>query len=142
MVYMLNVLVIDDEPMICEITAEAIAEHFGAHVEYAVSAVEGARLLQVQAFNFALIDDILPDGSGIELAILAANENVPVLLITAHPDAHMKMVEFGFPSLAKPFRFNDLHARIDAVMRETPQNIRTVKVSAAKMLASKNALQD
>ena len=56
---------------------------------------EGLTALLTHSFDLAIIEAILPGGSGISLAAVAANENIPVLLMSGHPDANLKLQAFG-----------------------------------------------
>jgi DNA-binding NtrC family response regulator len=91
-------------------------------------------------FDLAIIDVGLPEISGVELATFAANENIPVLLISGHPEINNKLERFDYPYLAKPFGLDKLAAEAVRVIAATGENIRRVKASAEKMRANKEAL--
>ena len=92
-------------------------------------------------FDLALIDAVLPGVSGIELAELAANENIPALLTSGHPEVCQTLDRFHFPHLKKPFDLDALVAEARSIMRETEENIRRVQSSAAEMRAKTEALK-
>ena len=59
-----RVLVIDDEPDICELLSVTLSR-MGLDVTTAADFAEARRALQDQSFSFCLTDMRLPDGSGI-----------------------------------------------------------------------------
>jgi DNA-binding NtrC family response regulator len=62
----MNVLVVDDEPALRQILAEAVKKA-GYSVDQACGAIEAAAKLAIGDFDVALCDIKMPDGNGIEL---------------------------------------------------------------------------
>jgi DNA-binding NtrC family response regulator len=139
---MLRFLVVDDEPTICEFLAAGLLSEFVGEVTCAHTATEGARLIGTGSFDFAFIDVILPDASGLALAGLAVTENIPVLLSSGHPLESDQLEETGCQFLQKPFRLEALFRQVDEIVVNVQENIRRVKESAARMQVSTAALQD
>ena len=135
-----KILIIDDDPAVCEVITDCLQEWAGTAVDYALNGTLGAQKLRREHFDLALIDGALPKVSGLQLAEIAANENTPVLLLSGHPDYNEKFRSFGYPYLAKPFSLSQLLAESKRVIADTQQNIRGVKASAARMQASAKAL--
>jgi DNA-binding NtrC family response regulator len=81
----------------------------------------------------------LPLISGFELAGFAANENIPVLLVSGHPGMNDKLRLFGYPYLEKPVGLDALRAEAVRVIGESHENIRRVKDSTARMWANTEA---
>jgi DNA-binding response OmpR family regulator len=96
----------------------------------------GARKLRNQHYDLALVDGSLRGFSGIELAEVAANENIPVLVLSGHPDINATAAAFGFPHLAKPFSIKDLLACSKQEVARASENVARVKASAALLQAS------
>jgi DNA-binding NtrC family response regulator len=92
-------------------------------------------------FDLAVIDGRLPDMSGLALAELAANENIPVILMSGDAGTLLEFHRFGYQFLAKPFTLVALLSASSQVMNESRENILRVKASAAKMLANTNILR-
>lgn len=136
----MKVLLVDDEACLCGVLAEALQEHMGAEVVCALTAGLGARLLGENHVNLAVIDALLPDARGVDLARIVAEEDIPVLLTTGHPEIISRLEQYEFPYLAKPFRLNELRAMADAIMKDTADNIRRVKQAAARMQSSERSL--
>lgn len=137
---MKRVLLIEDEPLICELIVDCLGEQFNADVQCARDGTLGAQMLASRHFDIAIIDVGLPQISGIELAAFAANENIPVLLISGHPAINDKLRALGYPYLEKPFGIDALMREAARVISESRENIRRVKASAEKMLINTKEL--
>lgn len=129
------VAVIDDEPMICDLVEDCLRDG-GAEVYSAPSAEAGVTLLASRYFDLALIDVLLQDTSGILVAEIAANRNTPVVLITGHDDTAMRLRQFDFPHLVKPFNLAQLSEAVAAVMADRHRNIRRLTDGLARMHAN------
>jgi DNA-binding response OmpR family regulator len=136
-----KILVIEDDPAVCEVITNCLQEWAGITVDCAQNGMLGAQKLQQGHFDLALIDGALPRVSGLQLAEIAANGNTPVLLLSGHPDYNEKFHSFGYPYLAKPFSPDQLLSESQRVIAETSENIRRVKASAARMQANTEALK-
>lgn len=136
-----QIIVVDDEPMICDVVSDALSEE-GAVVRCVTSGEAYVDLLSVQVFDLALIDVMLPGQSGIELAALAANQNTPSLLMSGHPDATAKLRKFGFPHLTKPFSIKALIASSEQAMTESVKNLTQVAAALARMQVAREGLQE
>jgi DNA-binding response OmpR family regulator len=120
----MRILVVDDH----DETRELITRNFAraAHlVQTASSCAEGAQLLAAATFDVAVLDVMLPDGSGIELCarLRAQGCRVPVLLLTARGDVRDRVegLEAGADDyLVKPFALAELIARVRALARRGP----------------------
>ena len=74
-------------------------------------------------YDLCIIDINLPDGTGYEVCqFIKEKENIPVIILTAI-DAEVNVVmglEMGADDyICKPFRVNELIARIKAVLRRS-----------------------
>jgi two-component system OmpR family response regulator len=136
-----NVLVVNDKPSICNLIAEYFRDDLGMVVECAHSGPAGALKLARGRYDFALIDVPLGEVSGLDLAALAANGNTPVLLISGSPEFNLKLHQFGYTYLPKPFTLEALRIEATRVMDEHAANIARVKASAARMEANRLTLQ-
>jgi DNA-binding NtrC family response regulator len=102
-------------------------------VQCVLSGDAGAKKLQAEHFDLALIDGTLPEISGLELAAIAANRNIPALVIAGHPQTIERLDRVGCPYLVKPFALEQLLSEAARVMAEAADNIRRVKASAAQL---------
>lgn len=138
---MQKLLIIDDEPTICQILSQVLAEAFDATVECALSAPDGANRLISTHFDFALIDVMLVGGSGIDVAAVAAGENTPVLMTSGHPDVQFTLQQCEFPYLRKPFSIAALSIRSAEIMAEGANNIRQVKAATSRLQVNLDQLK-
>ena len=99
---MANVLVVDDHPATCELIADVLGDA-GFRAAAAYCAEEAQLLVRHERFDAALVDLVMPVESGAALAGRLLAAGVPVLLMTAHPEA-AEMLPAGAPAcLVKPF---------------------------------------
>ena len=129
------VAVIDDEPMICYLVEDCLS-HAGSEVHSAPSAEAGAALLASRHFDLALIDVLLQDTSGILVAEIAANQNTPVVLMTGHDATAVRLRQFDFPHMLKPFNITQLTEAVAAVMADRHRNIQRLTDGLARMHAN------
>ena len=122
-----KILVADPEPMICELIGDVFMQ-----VVAVGTAPEGLTALLTKSFALAIIEAMLPGGSGIGLAAVAADENIPVLLMSAHPDTNLSLHALGFPFIQKPFCAKSLVVKAVQVVAQGKENIRLVKAASAR----------
>ncbi len=90
---MTRVLVIDDDAQLVGVLAAGLADEGKAvHASTAESFREAMELLAATSFDVLLIDRILPDGDGIELAhrALAMNPRAKVVIMTGSATAEAR----------------------------------------------------
>lgn len=82
-----KVLIIDDEPTICQ-TLTRILQRAGVEVTSAVSGEQGLRFLETTDFDLVYLDIRMPGRGGLEVLqdIQARHPETPVVLFTAQPD--------------------------------------------------------
>lgn len=119
----ITVLIIDDDSNIVELISLGL-KYEGFQVESSETGSDG--LVAAQRLNPALIilDILLPDLDGLEVCNrLRSNpttRDIPVLMLTAKDDVHDRVtgLQKGADDyLAKPFNFEELVARIRAILR-------------------------
>jgi DNA-binding response OmpR family regulator len=139
-----EIAVIDDDPLICELIVDALGNS-GTVVKCARRGRSGRKLLTSKHFDLAIIDIVLPDASGIALAAIAANENTPVLFITAHTKATARLKQYDLldvPCLPKPFDLVRLRAETEQVIAASRHNIQRIKDGMARWHACLIALDN
>jgi DNA-binding response OmpR family regulator len=115
--------------------------HSSAELQSAPTGVLGARMIVGGDFAIALIDATLPDTSGIELAKLAANQNIPVLMLSENPPISQELRRLDFQFLEKPFDLNLLLATSRRVMLEHAAHLKQIKPDAAFAAPNLEALR-
>ena len=130
---MASVLIVDDEPAICESVAYALGrEGFEARVAATLAAAE-----QVwRDVDLIVLDLMLPDGSGVDfLKNVRQQSNVAVILLTSRDEEIDRVLglELGADDyVGKPFSPRELVARIRAVLRRTASGDATASGPSAE----------
>jgi PAS domain S-box-containing protein len=107
-----RILLVDDEPLVRAATADMLAE-LGYHVAEAESAEAALLLLNAGTKVDALVTDhLMPGMSGTELALMAAARKPPLPALIISGFADTGDLAPAVPSLAKPFRRDDLAAAL------------------------------
>jgi DNA-binding response OmpR family regulator len=115
-----KVLVIDDDPVVCELVTRVL-NGWGHAVVSALDGEQGLRVLYAERPDLIVLDVELPDMDGWEvLDRIRDLGDMPVLMLTAK-DRELDKVR-GLRGgaddyLTKPFGHQELPARIDALMR-------------------------
>ena len=107
-----RVLVVDDEPEMCQTCRKILARH-GHEVWLAESGAAGLQALRETPIDLAVIDLRLPDMDGLEVLRQAKriNPDITAIIITAHGtvDTAIEAVREGaFDYLLKPFSMAEL----------------------------------
>jgi two-component system response regulator TctD len=119
----MRLLLVEDTPDV----AEAIVASFsrrGDAVDHASTVAEAVDAVAVQDYDAAILDILLPDGSGTDVlrALRAAGKSTLVLMLTARSDVddRVSALDGGADDyVVKPFDLRELHARIRALARRT-----------------------
>ena len=117
---MAAIIVIEDDPHIRRLAADALAAH-GHDVETAGAALDGLKLVVANNPDLVILDLGLPDLDGTELLrMLRAVSKVAVIVATAREgDQHVvDSLDAGADDyLVKPYSIAQLEARVRAVLR-------------------------
>ncbi|MEY8838687.1 response regulator transcription factor, partial [Cribrihabitans sp. XS_ASV171] len=116
-----RLLIVEDDTETRDFVAKGFAEE-GFAVETAADGREGLYLATDGSFDAIVLDRMLPglDGLALIKSIRAAGMRTPVLMLTAMSavDERVKGLRAGADDyLVKPFSFQELHARIEALLR-------------------------
>jgi len=120
-----NILIVDDEPAILEMV-EFSMRKTGFNVVMAEDSMQAMSLLAEKKPDLILLDWMLPDISGIDLARRLKQDdlscNIPIIMLTARAEEgdKLKGFEIGVDDyITKPFSTRELIARINAVLRRS-----------------------
>jgi two-component system response regulator PhoP len=117
----MHILIVEDEPRLREQLRDRLRDK-GYVVEVAADGEEGLYYGKEYPLDLAVIDIGLPKISGIELIrrLRSLDKNFPILILTARGNWEDKVegLETGADDyLVKPFRFEELQARLNALLR-------------------------
>ena len=121
----LRILVVEDEPGIAEFLRAGLV-YEGNDVTVAHDGRTGLRLAQGERFDLAILDLMLPELDGQEVcrALRDGGSDLPILMLTALRETDDKIAGLDAGAddyLTKPFSFDELLARIRAVLRRRGQ---------------------
>lgn len=134
---MAKILIVEDDKELSHIT-ELELTHEGFSVVTAADGREGFEKIQGENPDLVLLDVMLPRLSGLEILRKVRNElnsDLPIILVTARGETIDKVDGLNSGAddyIAKPFKIEELLARMKAVLR------RTQKKSGAKSVVLKN----
>lgn len=117
----MNILVVEDEPLMADFLRRGLAAE-GHFVTIATDGHEGHGYALGGEFDIVLLDIMLPGKSGLEVceALRSAGVSTPILMLTALdsvPDRISGLRHGADDYLIKPYAFDELLARIEAVTR-------------------------
>lgn len=118
---MSRILVIDDEPVVRELTVE-ILRRSGYNPQGVPSARHALDLLEQERFDLVVSDVVMPEMTGIDFLyeLRARRPDLPVVLMTGgskEPERTTKAVELGATGLLyKPFSHEELRAVVAAAL--------------------------
>jgi two-component system copper resistance phosphate regulon response regulator CusR len=131
----MKILIVEDETKVAEVLKRGL-EEAGYESDIAYDGQIGLRLAQSGQYDLILLDINLPLLNGLELCkqLREKDEVTPVLMLTAlgMSDDIVAGLEAGADDyLPKPFKFNELYARIKALTRRRKISFSPVTVDGA-----------
>jgi DNA-binding response OmpR family regulator len=127
----MQVLVIEDEPTIVEFLRVGLSyEHY--NVTIAEDGPAGLGLATTQNYDIIILDVMLPGLDGFEVCrqLRESGNNIPILMLTARREVADRVAGLKLGAddyLTKPFNFEELLARVQALLRRSGKaNERTV----------------
>lgn len=120
-----HVVVVDDDPDICQLISDYLAE-FGLQVSCAANGHSMHQALARSVVDLIVLDLKLRDEDGMTLAReLRAKSSIPIIILTSRKDDVDRVMGLELAAddyLTKPFSPRELVARIRAVLRRTQAN--------------------
>ena len=118
---MYKLLVVEDDRMFAELIRRGLKEE-GYTVDVAGDVAEGSTLAFVNEYDAILLDVMLPDGTGFQIAqaLRGRGRHTPILMVTGENDTAdvVQGLDAGADDyLTKPFDIRELKARVRALVR-------------------------
>jgi DNA-binding response OmpR family regulator len=119
--HIISVLLIEDEPDVVDFVKKGLGEE-SFEVSVALNGKDGLEMVLNNPYDIVLLDIMIPEKNGIEVCkeIREHGIQTPILFLTAlnTPDNIALGLNSGADDyLVKPFKFNELIARINAILR-------------------------
>lgn len=117
----MKILLVEDEPKVAAFLQKGLTEQQHA-VEVAFDGVTGLRRALAEPYDLLILDNLLPGLNGLDVCrqVRTQNSVVPILMLTAlgETDDKIRGLDAGADDyLVKPFAFQELLARIRALVR-------------------------
>ena len=119
----MRILIVEDEARLSHFIKKGLVEQ-GFAVDQAFDGEEGLYLAKEETYDLAILDIMLPKLSGIELCqkLREMKKETPVLMLTSKSEIEDKIEGLNSGAddyLTKPFVFEELKARINALLRRS-----------------------
>jgi two-component system copper resistance phosphate regulon response regulator CusR len=116
-----RILLIEDEKRIAELIARGL-QNAGFEVDFVGEGSRGLEMFQTHDYDLIILDLLLPDMDGLQVLERLRNRKLcpPILILSAlgAVEDRVKGLERGADDyLSKPFSFNELLARVRALLR-------------------------
>ena len=139
------VLVVDDEPDICELLNITL-QRMNLDSRTASTVAAAQRLLKTTQFDLCLTDMQLTDGNGLELVewMQQCTPNVPVAVITAHGNMEtaVRALKLGaFDFVSKPLDLAGLRKLVAAAIKLSDSTDGDTSVFGPRLLGTSPAMQ-
>lgn len=151
---MARLLLLEDDQSLIDGMVYALTKE-GFALDVAMTVREGRAQLAVQAYDLLLLDQTLPDGSGLALCeeVRAGGNAVPIIFLTAM-DEEIQVIRAldagGDDYITKPFKLGELCSRIRAQLRRSgmlrqqeqePVSEGTVRIEGGRAYRAGEALE-
>jgi DNA-binding response OmpR family regulator len=117
----MSILIVEDELRVRAFVARGLTEE-GFHIRECVDSEQAQELLRHEHFDLILLDWMLPGLSGLDLlrALRGRRDTTPLLMLTAKDAVADRIAALNAGAddyLVKPFAFEELLARVRAILR-------------------------
>lgn len=137
----MKILVIEDNKTVAKSVRALLKSHF--LIDLAFTGKEAQEEIASNTYDLIICDLLLPDMSGIEVCHFIRKHQIttPILMLTAQSDTARKVTALDAGAddyLTKPFSFDELQARIRALLRRGPEIISQNVLTAADLILDLN----
>jgi DNA-binding response OmpR family regulator len=143
---LISILLIEDELDVVNFIKKGLGEE-SFEVSVALNGFDGLEMVSNNQYDIVLLDIMIPEKNGIEVCkeIRLKGIQTPILFLSAlnTPDNIAMGLNSGADDyLVKPFKFNELIARINAILRRLNLEKKGAQVSKAKYFVSNMVFDD
>lgn len=129
-----KLFILDDNPDILQVITESLAIAGFTNLTTANCQTQALDLLNRESFDLAILDIMLPDGSGFEvLRYIRKKSTMPVLFLSAVSDIEKQYQGFELGAddyIVKPFRPKELELRLLSILKRSyPQQDELVQLT-------------
>ena len=133
----MRILIVEDEKKVSSFIKKGMEEEYYT-VDTAFDGKEGLRLASSEDYDLIIMDVMLPnmDGNTVTKELRKRNINIPVLMLTVNDSIKDKVkgLDSGADDyLTKPFAFEELLARVRALLRRNEKS-KSTKISAGDIV--------
>lgn len=126
----MRILVIEDDKATSAFIKRGLGEE-GFAIDVAFTGEEGLHLAEVNSYDLIVLDIILPGTNGFEVCRILRDRKValPILMLTGKQDITDRVTGLNSGAddyLIKPFAFDELVARVRALLRRVERTIPSV----------------
>lgn len=126
----MRILVVEDEHKIAQAIKKGLEQEIFS-VDLAFNGTEGYDLASTEDYDVIVLDIMLPQLSGLEICKKLREKDIqtPILMLTAKNEIEDRVEGLNLGAddyLTKPFAFEELLARIRALLRRPQNNLNTV----------------
>jgi DNA-binding response OmpR family regulator len=127
-----RILYIEDDETLAFLTADNLEQHFD--VVHSSNGKAGFELFCQEAFDLCVLDIMLPDMDGFEIAteIRKRNEEIPIIFLSAKTlkDDRIKGLKLGADDyLVKPYSIEELILKIEIFLNRSQKNVERTQKS-------------
>lgn len=127
---MLSILVVEDENQIRELIVEFLKED-GYSVDEAGDGLDGYSKFKNKNYDLIIVDWMMPKLDGYGLCnLIRQDSDVPIIFLTALSDEEDQVKAFDAKAddfITKPFSFNILIKRVEALLRRNKKQVMTTE---------------
>jgi DNA-binding response OmpR family regulator len=131
-----SILLVEDEKKIADIT-RAYLEQDGFSVTHAATGEQAVSLLK-NPYDLIILDLMLPDYEGEEIcSLIREDSDVSIIMLTAKSSEDDRVKGLGIGAddyVVKPFSPRELTARVNALLRRTKKDQKTLGFSGGALL--------
>lgn len=134
----MRLLIVEDNAELAQAMRDAFARRH-LHCDIAPDAGDAEILIRTTRYALVILDLGLPDEDGVDLLrrLRAARHNEPILVVTARGEVENRILGLSAGAddyMSKPFHFDELHARVLAILRrETGYKDRLLRAGALEL---------